>query len=93
MLSQDIIAAVKDIQHNIPLIKDHSKLRETMSEKYPELAEKYVALFDMALKPNMDMQSLEYMLQSRDKVLNGEETVRAMSEEIGWKFWNKYQKK
>lgn len=93
MKSTDIMDAVKDIQTNVNLIQDSERLRKEMLSKYPEFAEKYVTLFDMALKPNMDMKSLEYMLRSRDKILNGEETVNTMSEEIGWKFWNKYQKK
>tara|TARA_E500000331_G_scaffold357750_1_gene420762 strand:+ start:1187 stop:1486 length:300 start_codon:yes stop_codon:yes gene_type:complete len=89
--SNDILDIVKDIQSNITLIKDPVKLRELMKEKYPVFAEKYISLFEMSLKPNIDMNSLRYMLKSRDKIIQGRETVEEMSKEIGWKFWNKYQ--
>lgn len=89
--SSEILEIVKDIQSNINLIKDPEKLSETMKQKYPEFADKYISLFEMALKPNIDMDTLTYMLKSRDKIINGEETVEEMSKDIGWKFWNKYQ--
>ena len=89
--SNDILDIVKDIQSNITLIKDPVKLCELMKEKYPVFAEKYISLFEMSLKPNIDMNSLRYMLKSRDKIIQGRETVEEMSKEIGWKFWNKYQ--
>lgn len=60
--------------------------------RYPEFAERYPALFEMACTPGFDIQKLFFMLELRDKIDARERTVEDASKEVGQALFDEYVK-
>jgi hypothetical protein len=85
MSSKEIMDIVKEIQsHPLPL-PDKAKF---FRHRYPEFAEKYSSLFEMACYPNFDFAKLEYMLAMRESVLNGQQSTDDASKKVGQDMFN-----
>jgi len=60
--------------------------------KFPEFAERYNALFEMACRPNFDMPRLRYMLAMRSRIQSQSLTVEQASAQVGQAMFNHYVK-
>lgn len=87
--SDDIRAIVADIRAVCGMDK---KKRDFCSKKYPEFAENYPHLFNLACEPKFDMNQLNYMLALRDSIDNNERTFEDASKEVGEVMFDKYIK-
>jgi len=69
--------------------KDRARI---FRRKYPEFAERFSSLFDMACAQSFDMTCLESMLNLRDRILGNQMTVDDASKVVGQGLYDKYVK-
>jgi hypothetical protein len=96
--NESIRAFVKDIRSIIQENagkKTHANIVNSISEdeKYKAFIERYPMLFDMITKEvGFEMESLEYFLSMRGKIINGNMSSEAASKEVGQVWFDKYYK-
>lgn len=66
--------------------------KKFFQRKHPEFAERYSSLFEMACRPNFDMQKLRFMLAMRSKIQTNSMTVDQASAQVGQAMFNHYVK-
>ena len=81
---------VKEIQNTPP---NKEKRTEYLSMKYPDFADRYPILFDMACREDFDFEKFNYMMRIRGQIAKKERTIEHASVEVGQKFYNMYKKK
>lgn len=87
--SDEILTIVRDIMTAPLTVKDKARVYRT---KYPEFAERYEHLFNMACEPNFEFEKLEYMIRLREKVNTGRMTFENASKQVGQKMFDEYVK-
>jgi len=80
-----------------------SKLKEPYNEysceykmignEYSFFKERYPFLFDMTLKPDMDIDRLKYMMNLRQDIVDNKITFEKASNKVGVELYNKYHEK
>ena len=87
--SDEIIRIVKEIQNS----KLSVQSRQTFfRKKYNKFAERYSSLFEMACRPDLEMDKLEYMIRLRDRVNSGKTTLENASKNVGQRMFDEYVK-
>lgn len=87
--SSDIMQIVREIQSShLP----EEQRKGFYSKRYKKFAENHGVLFEMACRPNMDMEKLEYMLNMRDRITKGKMSVENASKKVGQKMFDEYVK-
>ena len=81
----DVAKIVKEIQES----KRPNK-HDYFEQKYPEFAEKYERLFEVACERKLDLQQLSVMLRLADKVKSEEVSQHEASVAIGQNLYNQY---
>lgn len=66
-------------------------IEKEIKVKYSFFNERYPFLFDMILKKDLDMSTLNYMLKMRNDIVNNNVTFEKASEKIGFDMYDKYQ--
>ena len=88
--TQQIIDIVGEIQlSNLSEDRRMSHFKEV----YPDFAEMYPTLLEMACKRNFEIDKFKYMMNLRFEIENKSRTVEDTSKEIGQKFFDKYVEK
>jgi O-glycosyl hydrolase len=83
-----IIKRKKEIEY-----KDDNEKFEKLKEEFPEFAERYLMLFEMAIRnEEFDWNSFNYMLNMRNKIINDEMTAEDASKKVGEDWYDKYVK-
>lgn len=87
--SSEIMRIVREIQQSrLP----EEQRKGFFSKRYKKFAERYESLFEMACRPNMEMQKLEYMLNMRERILRGQMSVDNASKHVGQVMFDEYVK-
>lgn len=91
--TEDIKKTVKDIRFTIEYSKVKDKtLLDKLRTEYDFFATRYPMLFDMAVRfDNFDYDSLEYMLNMRDKIISDAISSKEASEKVGKEWFEKYR--
>lgn len=87
--SSEIMRIVSEMQHS-RLSEEQRK--NFYSKRYVKFAERYRILFEMACRPDIDMQKLEYMLTMRERVLKGKVSIDNASKHVGQTMFDEYVK-
>jgi len=90
-LSQDSIKTIVNEIQKTP--KNKEKRVEYFTVKYPDFADKYPILFDMACREDFDFEKFNYMMRIRGQIATKQRTIEHASIEVGQKFFNMYMKK
>ena len=90
-LAQDTIKNIISEIQRTPQNKE--KRVEYFTMKYPEFAENYPILFDMACRDEFDYEKFNYMMRIRGQIEKKERTVEHASVEVGQKLYDMYMKK
>lgn len=79
------VQSIRDrIDNNMPI--------EEIKKEFSQFVERYPTLFQMATKPSFNINELKRMLEMKEKMDRGEETLRTSSEKISTEFFQKYHK-
>ena len=81
----DIRAIVSDIQKSQVVDKE-----KHFFDIYPEFAEKYPMFFKIACSETIDLPTLNFMLNTLDKMTNKETTEYNASAQVGQMLFDKY---
>ena len=86
----EIITEVRK-KYNIDNIDSISDIDKKDFEKnYKFFAERYPFLSDMSLKKDINMDTLYYMLDLREKIINNSMTFEDASKKVGNDMYNEY---
>jgi hypothetical protein len=85
--TEDLLEII-DIIHNSGSCVEERQDRT--KEKYAEFIKRYPMLFTMACENSYDKDTLKYMMNMRNRVLNDECSVESASRVVGNKFFGKY---
>lgn len=94
-----LIQLIKEIRdkYNIKDLKESYTENDSeykmIGDEYNFFKERYPFLFDMTLKPDMDMNRLEYMINLREQIVNNQTTFEKASQKIGTEMYNEYHVK
>lgn len=88
--TQQIIDIVGEIQ--LSNITEDRRLSH-FTGVYPDFAEMYPTLLEMACKRNFEIDKFKYMMNLRFEIENKNRTVEDTSKEVGQKFFDKYVEK
>tara|TARA_Y100000389_G_C17448140_1_gene512909 strand:+ start:671 stop:1018 length:348 start_codon:yes stop_codon:yes gene_type:complete len=104
---KDNVEFIKDGYTNEELMKKITEIREKyvlnenkltndiiekeIKVKYSFFNERYPFLFDMILKKDLDVNTLNYMLKMRNDIVNNNVSFEKASEKIGLDMYDKYQ--
>tara|TARA_B000000475_G_C15890255_1_gene404175 strand:+ start:378 stop:728 length:351 start_codon:yes stop_codon:yes gene_type:complete len=97
--SAKIEETIKEIRNKYDIDKLEKEYLETdteykmISEEYKFFKERYPFLFDMTLKPLMDMDRLRYMLNLREDIVNNNITFESASQKVGNDMYKLYHEK
>lgn len=83
MDNKTIIEKVKEIRNSNC---DKSELKS----KYSDFANQFPTLFEMVISDNFNFDEFQYMLDMRQKMLDGNETLETASNKISTIFFHKY---
>lgn len=61
-----------------------------LQQDHSFFSERYPMLFDMCVRPDFDINSLNYFLQKRDEIIEQNASVDDVSKQIGQEWFNKY---
>ena len=83
------------ILDKIEEIRERVKNNELINNDYDDLKEKYPLLFDLAINKSksFDINILKNMLKMKEKIENGEETLKSPSEKISMKYFKEFHPK
>lgn len=95
-----IFDTIKKVKNDFDNLKsdnsDMGEIRKTLGKRYPNMADNYPAIFELAFKPdkewNSDIQKLETMVNMASKVKNNEISQHDASVKIGTELVDKYVK-
>ena len=88
--NDEILSIINEIRSAPqPHPKDRARI---FRRKYPEFAERFSSLFDMACAPAFDIGCLQSMLALRDRILGNEMSVDDASKVVGQGLFDKYVK-
>jgi len=88
--NSEIISIIKEIRAADNLTqKDRARI---FRRKYPEFADRFSSLFDMACTDNFDIACLESMLKLRERIIASEMSVDDASKIVGQGLFEKYVK-
>jgi hypothetical protein len=87
--SDEIIAIVQTIVAQSGSTKDKQRI---VRKTFPEFAEKYPNLFQMACEPDFNVERLAYMLKMRDAVEQQKVTQHQASVSVGENLFQEYVK-
>ena len=87
--NEEILSIINEIRSDSQGPKERARI---FRRKYPEFAERFSSLFDMACNPEFDMPCLDSMLKLRERVLSNEMTVDSASKVVGQGLFDKYVK-
>jgi len=85
-LKYDIINAKK-------IYKEGDKEYIDIANNYKFFKERYPFLFDMILKPDMDKNKLNYLINMRENIVNNKISFEKASEKVGTTMYNEFHKK
>jgi len=86
----EIIRIIQEMRHASNLTqKDRARI---FRRKYPEFAERFSSLFDMACTDDFDIACLESMLKLRERILASQMSVDDASKIVGQGLFDKYVK-
>mgnify|MGYP006079762341 CR=1 FL=1 len=97
--NEKIFETIEEIRNKYEI----SKLKEAYTEdsceykmigtEYAFFKERYEYLFDMTLKPDMDMERFKYMMNLRQNIIDNNITFEKASNKVGVELYNKYHEK
>jgi hypothetical protein len=85
--SEDILKMVNTI-HN----SGKNRIEREFNNKgqHPKFEKRYPMLYRLACEDNLDMVTLNYMINMRNQVINNERSVESASRIVGDKFFRRY---
>lgn len=87
MDNKTIIQQVNEIRN---AVSQGNYDKAELSSKFPDFAKSFPTLFEMAIKDSFNFEEFQYMLEMRQKMLDGSETLETASNKISTVFFNKY---
>ena len=87
--SEDILTIVNEIYQTQGSEKEKQRI---FRKKYPEFAERYPTLFNMATQDNFDITKFKYMMQMRERVGDNKISQYDASAKVGTMLYNDYVK-
>jgi hypothetical protein len=84
-----ILAIVRDIAASAVPVKERARI---FSRRYPDFAETFPNLFEMATNPDMDIGRLVYMLEMRAKVASSKMNVENATAKVKEAMYDVYIK-
>jgi hypothetical protein len=92
--SEKIIEVIKEVREKYNIDKNGitETYKKDYEEKYKFFIERYPFLSDMAVKKDINYDTLYYMLDLRNKIIDNTITFEDASKVIGNDMYDKYQK-
>tara|TARA_B100000530_G_C15537714_1_gene321188 strand:- start:143 stop:487 length:345 start_codon:yes stop_codon:yes gene_type:complete len=97
--TNDLLSIINEIRTKYEIVKLKEAYKET-DEKYKEIEknykffkDRYPFLFDMVLKPDMDMNRFKYMINLREDIVNNKTTSEKASIKVGKDLYKDFMEK
>lgn len=87
--SSDLLSIVTEIHDYDGSQKDKQRIYR---KKFPEFAEQYPVLFEMATREQFNIERFKYMLKMRDSVADNRISQYDASAKVGTDLYNEYVK-
>jgi|APGre2960657373_1045057.scaffolds.fasta_scaffold03330_1 hypothetical protein len=87
--SEEIVQIVEQIHARPGGLKEKQRIFRKI---YPEFAEQYPSMFNMACEPSFDIDRLKFMLQMRDAVTSNKISQHNASVKVGENLFTEYIK-
>jgi hypothetical protein len=97
--TNDLLSIINEIRTNYEIEKLKEAYKETdqkyieIENKYKFFKERYPFLFDMVLKPDMDMDRFKYMINLREDIVNNKTTSEKASIKVGKDLYKDFMEK